>query len=133
MGRKFIVIFTAGRLYRKMTSFFAFNQFDIFVLDVNDGRFLVFPKKVILFLVFNSAERLDWAVVEIDWAQVCVAFITVFKVLLQKQVVSSCYVIVFVCLNTPLGVFDIKVKLFQFLKNILVDWNPVKAYDDSTI
>jgi len=55
----FVFVFTAWGLYGEVASLFALDQFYILVLDINDGRFLVFAKKIVLFLIFYSSERLN--------------------------------------------------------------------------
>lgn len=41
--------------------------------------------------------------------------------------------VVFIGLNAPFGIFDIKVELSQFCKDVLIDWNSVVPYDDPAI
>ena len=80
MGWGFVLVFTAGRFDGKIASFFAFDQLNVFVFDIDDGRLFIFAKKVILFIVLHSSEGLDRAVVKIYWAQVCVAFVSILQV-----------------------------------------------------
>lgn len=129
----FVFVFTAWGLYGEVASLFALDQFYVLVLDINDGRFLVFAKKIVLFFIFYSSERLNWTVVEIDRAQIRIAFISVFQMFFQKQVISRCNVIVFIGLDASFCVFDIKVEILQFLEDGLINWDSVEADDNPAV
>jgi hypothetical protein len=111
MGWGFVLVFTAGRFDRKIASLFALDQLYIFVFDINNGWFFIFAKKVILFIILHSSKWLDWTVIKIYWAQICIAFVSIFKVFFKEQIVSSGYVVVFIGFNTSFCVFDVKVEI----------------------
>jgi hypothetical protein len=88
---------------------------------------MVFP------LIIDPLEWLNWMIVEGRRTQICRTGITRFEMFLQQQIVGSRHMVVFIRLNTPLSVFNIKLKLLQFLQNNLVDRYPMIANNDATI
>lgn len=55
-----VFVFAAGRFDGEVAFLFVFDQFDVFIFDIYDGRFFILTKEIVLFLViFNPSERLD--------------------------------------------------------------------------
>lgn len=75
----FILIFAAWWFYRKVTSFFGFYQFNIFIFDINDCWLLILSKEIVLFLIFYSSKRLNRAVIKIDRTEISIAFVSCFE------------------------------------------------------
>jgi hypothetical protein len=102
------------------------------ILNIYLPILLSIPKKQIFPLNVRSFEWLDAIVIEIGWPDISVTLVSLFEMLLQQQVICSCYMIVLVCLNASFSVLDIKVELFQRFENVLVDRNSMVAHDDAT-
>ena len=79
-------------------------QFDIFILYVDERSFLVRSKEHVFFVVVDSLEWLNAAVIEVRRTDISTAALSYSQVFLQKQVVGSCDVIVLIGLDTSLCV-----------------------------
>lgn len=79
MCGEFVLVFAAGWMDGKVAFVFGFNQFNVLVLDVYDCWLLIFSKKVVLFFILHSTEGLNRSVIKIDWAEISVAFVSIFE------------------------------------------------------
>lgn len=123
-----VFVFATGRFDGEVAFLLVFDQFDVFIFDVYDGRFFILTEEIVLFLVvFNSSERLNRRVIEINRTEICVALVPVFQMLFQQQIISCGDMIVLVGFDATLGVLNIKIKLFEFLQDVLVDRNAMKS------
>ena len=88
-----------------------FMDANIIVVKVDEGGFLMVSKKMILAIIVDPLKRLHRVIVEVRGAQISIADIATFQVLLQQQVVGCGDVVVLVGLDAPLGVLDVEVEL----------------------
>lgn len=115
VGRRPILIFAGRGLDGKIAPVLSLYEFDVFVLDGDDGGLLVLAEKVVLLLVLHPAEGLHRGVVKVDGAEIRIAVISSLEVSLEKEIVGSADVVVLVGLDAPFGILYVKLELAQFL------------------
>jgi len=80
-----------------------------------DGRFFFLnPKKMIFFLaILQSLKRFNGSIIKRRRIDIAWTKITLFIFLLHNKIVSGGNMIMFIGLNTSLGILQIKIKLLQ--------------------
>ncbi len=79
VSREFVFVFGALRFDWEIASLFWLYQINVLIFDVDDRWLFIFSKKVVFFLIFNSPERLNRAIVKINRTEVCIALISIFQ------------------------------------------------------
>jgi len=91
--------------------FFVLVDSNIVIIKIDKRSFLVCRKKMVLFLVVSPFKRLNRTIVKVGWTKICCTAMPCPKVLLQKEVVSSSNMIVFIGFNASFSVFNVKIEL----------------------
>lgn len=84
VSREFVLVFGARRFDWEIASLFWLYQFNVLIFDVDDCWLFIFSKKIVFFLIFNSPERLNRAIVKINRTEVCIALIPIFQMFFQQ-------------------------------------------------
>lgn len=105
----FFLIFQCGIL----TIIFLWDL-DISVIKINQGSFLIRPKKHVLSIIMHPLKGLYTIIVKCWRTNISSACISSFEMLLKQQVIGRSDVIMLISLDTPLCIFNVEVELLQF-------------------